>query len=294
MTKLSICIPTYKRLDFLKPMVESIPEKYQVCISDNGNFIPDDFFSRRNVRIKHIKDVIPMFNNWNSAINMVETEWFIIPGDDDIVMPEKLNYVEDVIERCSNCAYIAFSYDIVDEVGNITGGWSPEFTRVFDKIEGFKYIQRSVPFRWPAIVINTSKSRSIGNLDESFSFTASDSLYLQTMAIKYPIAVIDEKLGQYRVWENSFTNKRIFSKEWFDYLELWQQKLSKVIIEEKIEGIDVKKNHDLSICDNLLGAIHLNKGSRLKERLDFIKEVGWPKRIGITNSVRLLAAVVFG
>lgn len=294
MNRLTICIPTYKRLEFLKPMIENIPEKYQVCISDNGNFIPDDFTIRKNVRIQHIQEIIPMFSNWNCAINMVDTEWFIIPGDDDVILPEKLNYVEDIIERYSDCAYIAFAYDLVDELGNITGGWRPCFTKRFDKIDGFRYIQRSVPFRWPAIVINTKKSRSIGHLDESFSFTASDSLYLQTMAIKYPIAVINENLGQYRVWANSFTNKRIFTKEWFDYLELWQQKLGAVVAEEKISKIDVLKNHDLAMFDNLIGAIHLNKEKCYRERIEFVKEIGWPRRIGLVNTVRLMVAIAVG
>lgn len=294
MSRLTICIPTYKRLDYLKPMIEKIPERYQVCISDNGTFISDNFTLRENVRIKHIKEIIPMFSNWNSAINMVDTEWFIIPGDDDVILPEKLNYVEDIIEQYSDCAYIAFSYDLVDETGNITGAWRPGYTRRFDRIDGFRYIQRGVPFRWPAIVINTQKSRSIGNLDESFSFTASDSLYLQTLALKYPIAVINEKLGQYRVWENSFTNKRIFSKEWFDYLELWQMKLSEIIIDDNICNIDVVKNHDLVMFDNLLGAFHLNKEKSIKDRIEFVEEVGWPKRIGLINSARLMMAIVFG
>lgn len=294
MKKLSICIPTYKRLDYLKKMVESIPENYQVCISDNGNFIPDTFFSRGNIRVDHIQYVIPMFSNWNRAISMVETEWFIIPGDDDVIFPEKLEFVENLLEIYSDCAYIAFAYDIVNEMGSVTGGWHPEISRRYNNPDGFKYIQRSVPFRWPAIVINTSKSRSIGNLDEDFSFTASDSLYLQIMAIKYPIAVINETIGQYRIWANSFTNKRIFSKEWFDHLELWQKKLSIIVCEERIHDIDIKSNHDLTILDNLLGAIYQNKDCNMKERYNFVNEIGWPRKIGLVNSLRLFIAILFG
>ncbi len=292
MAKLSICIPTYKRLDFLQKLVGNIPEEYPICISDNGSYIPDNFFKRVNVQIKHLPKVIPMFNNWNSAINMVETEWFIIPGDDDVILPERLPLVEKFIDKYCDCAYIAFSYDLIDENDRVIGGWHPVCSNRYNEVEGFKAIQRSVPFRWPSIVINTSKSRIIGNLDESFSFTASDSLYLQTLAIKYPIAVVNKKIGQYRVWENSFTNKRIFTKEWFDYIEMWQQKLQDTLIKENVDGIDIKKNHDLSIFDNLLGAISLNKDKCVKEKIDFIRQVGWPYRIGIINNLRLLYAIV--
>ena len=211
MAKLSICIPTYKRLDYLHKLVDSIPEDYPIYISDNGGFIPDDFFNRKNVIISHLPEVVPMFSNWNNAINMVETDWFIIPGDDDVLFPEQLSLVEKNIDDYSDCAYIAYSYDLVDENDNVVGGWQPDCSKRYDKVDGFRMIQRSVPFRWPSIVINVEKSRSVGNFDESFSFTASDSLYLQTLAIKYPIALINNKIGQYRVWGNSFTNKRIFT-----------------------------------------------------------------------------------
>lgn len=288
MNKLSICIPTYKRLDFLKPFVESIPETYPVFISDNGNFIPDDFFQRGNVKIKHLEETVSMYKNWNSAIDSVETEWFIFPGDDDIVKVDKLSQIEEYINQYSDCAYLAYAYDIINENDEIIGGWNPNFTRRFNAVEGFSYIQRSVPFRWPSLVINTTRSRSIGNIDESFAFTAGDSLYLQIMAIKYPIAVINENVGQYRVWQNSFTSKCFFSMEWFAQIEMWQKKLESLIIEEKIEGIDPGRIHDQVIYENFMAAVGMNKQSSPKDRIRLISQIGWPHKIKLINQLRLL------
>ena len=292
MEKLSICIPTYKRLDYLKTFVETIPEKYHVCISDNGNFIPDNFFERGNIKIKHIDDVVPMYANWNSAIDMVETEWFIIPGDDDIVKPSYLPLIEKYINQYQDCAYLAFAYDVIDENGSITGGWKPEITQKFNKVEGFRYIQRSVPFRWPSIVINTNCSKSVENFDVEFDFTAADSLYLQTMAIKYPIAVINENVGQYRVWSSGFTNLRIFSTDWFEKIHMWQQKLDTLLIKENVGGIDLKKLHDQAMCDNLNCAISMNKQKNAIERLKLVTSVGWPWRCDFINQLRLLKNVL--
>lgn len=291
MNNLSICIPTYKRLDYLKSLVENIPSEYQVCISDNGNYIPNNFFNRPNVKVKHLQSVVPMFSNWNNAIEMVETEWFIIPGDDDIVLPDKLSLIENLTEEFSDCAYIAFAYDIIDENGKIIGGWYPSKTTKYTEKEGLMSIIRNVPFRWPALVINTHKSRNIGNFDESFSFTAGDSLYLQTLAAKYPIAIVNEIAGQYRVWGNGFTNQRICTKEWFDLIDLWQQKLS-IIIEKEAIIVNCNKVHDLAIFDNLITALSVNKNSTLKDRCNFVKVIGWPKSIGIGNHLRLLKYIL--
>ena len=292
MGKLSICIPTYKRLDYLKAFVEKIPEKYQVCISDNGNFIPDGFFRRRNIKIKHLDEVVPMYANWNSAIDMVETEWFIMPGDDDIVKTDRLEQIERFIDLYSDCAYLAFAYDIVDEFGNITGGWKPMETLKFNKVDGFRYIQRSVPFRWPSIVINAKRSREVGNLDVGFEYTAGDSFYLQIMAIRYPIAVINENVGQYRVWSSGYTNTLIFSKGWFEKIDLWQQKLSTLLKKEKVTGIDLEKLHDQAMCDNLTCALHLNKNKNIKERINLIRQIGWPWRCDAISQLRLLKKIL--
>lgn len=293
MDKISICIPTYKRLDYLKAFVETVPQKYQICISDNGNFIPDGFFQRENIRIKHIDNIIPMFANWNSAIDMVETEWFIIPGDDDVIKTDSLPLIEEYVNQYKDCAYLAFAYDIIDENGKVMGGWSPTNTCKYHKVEGFRFIQRSVPFRWPSIVINTECSKAIGNFDDDFSFTAGDSLYLQTLAVKYPIAIVNNNIGQYRVWHNSFTSNKIFSKEWFDCIEMWQQKLSSLLREECIEGISIEKIHDDAMCDNLISAISLNKQANIKTRLKFVSQVGWPTKSGVKDQLLLLKSILF-
>ena len=288
MKNLTICIPTYKRLDFLKNLVESIPEEYPICISDNGRFVNDSFINRKNVKIHHLDNVIPLFENWNNAIEMVETEWFMIPGDDDVVLIDKLPLVEKYLENYNDCAFLAFAYETINEYGKKTKEWHPSRTGYFDKIEGFRIIERGVPYRCPAIVINTAKSRSIGNYDTDFSYTAGDSLYIQRLALEYPSVVIDEVIGQYRVWDNNYTNQKLFSIEWFDQIQLWQNKLRKFLIEKEINGIDMDKLCDLVIFDNLTSAILSNKSATIYDRLKFVNHIGWPKRIGTVNLLRLI------
>ena len=290
MSDLTVCIPVYKRLDYLKNLVESIPEDYPICISDNGNYIKEDLFCRGNVRIKHIDDVIPMFSNWNASIDMVETEWFIIPGDDDIIYPEKMDAIMHAIQKYSNCAVIAFGYDIINEVNEKRKGWQPIEDRCFDKVEAFYRIQRHIPYRCPAMVINTAKSRGIGNYDEEFAYTAGDSLFLQHLGLLYPIAEIREIVAGYRMWDNNFTSLKNSSTDWFDQLELWIRKMLKILREQKIVLADEKKFHDQIILDNLLSAF--DKQKAIKEKLNLLKYVGWPACSGLKGQLRLVKHLI--
>lgn len=286
MKDLTICVPVYKRFDYLKDLVENIPEDYPICISDNGNYLPDDFFSRGNIKIKHLESVVPMFSNWNETIKMVETNWFTIPGDDDIIYPDKLDIIWDKINNFSDCAVLAFGYDIINEREEKRKGWLPVITRRYDKIDAFYHIQRTIPYRCPALVINTEKSQSIGNYDQNFEFTASDSLYLQHLAMLYPIVEINEIVAGYRVWDNSFTNVKIATKEWFDQLNLWINKTSKLLVDNKIEGCDINRLHDNIIVDNLMVAFKV--ASNLNTKFKLLKSVGWPRKIGLKNHLRLI------
>lgn len=290
MKDLTIGIPIYKRLDYLKMLVESIPDEYPVCISDNGYYVKDIFFSRSNVKICHLENVVPMFSNWNQVINMVKTKWFMLPGDDDVIYPDKLEFIMQQIERFPDCAFLAFGYDIINDKNEKRKGWVANETRRYERIEAFLHIQRTIPYRSPSIVINTEKSRGIGNYCEEFAYTASDSLFLQNLALKYPIVEVNEVVAGYRMWSNNFTSLKNSTPEWFDQLNLWIQKLSELLREEKWVNIDLKKLHDLIIYDNLRSAF--NNIVDVKSKFNLLSSVGWPKRIGVANHLKIIKSII--
>lgn len=83
MKQIGVAIPTYNRLDQLIRLINSIPENVNIGISDNGAYINESLKWNNAKVIKHT-DVIPMFNNWNSAINVLEKcDVLAITSDDD-------------------------------------------------------------------------------------------------------------------------------------------------------------------------------------------------------------------
>lgn len=293
MRQLSICIPTYNRLDMLKGLVNSIPEDYLVCISDNGNNVPDDCFNRQNVIVDHIHSVITAVNNWNNVINLTDKDWFILPGDDDIIMPDKLPIVENYIQKYSDCGLIIFGHGIINNKNEVRFGWSPKEEKYLKPPYSFYSLMRNIPCRWPSIVINAEKSRSVGNLAATSGFlcTAVDSLYLQHMAIKYPIALVPIVIGQYRIWDDNGTSQSIFTCDWFKDINLWQDILKDLLIKEKIYEVDYGKMRNQVIYDNLMAALSFARNRSIKEKINFVRNVGWPKGLGLLENLRLIKSI---
>lgn len=294
MSNLSICIPTYNRLGLLKKLVNGIPEKYHVYISDNGNYVPDNCFSRTNIVIDHKPIVIPPDQNWNNATRLTKEDWFILPGDDDIIIPSKLNIIEDYIEKYSDCGLILFGYDIIDENDDVRAGWCPEEEIFFNPPESFYFLKRSLPCRWPAIVINTKRCRGIGGFADKRGFvcTAEDCLFLQHMAIKFPIALVPHVVGQYRIWGGNGTSTSTFSEQWFKDINLWQDVLKEILENENLYEVDCDKLRDQVIGDNLLSALYIAKDKSIGEKYRFVKNVGWPHRADFIDKLRLIKNIV--
>jgi glycosyltransferase involved in cell wall biosynthesis len=89
---ISICIPAYKRIDYLQKLLDSISiqtyKDYEVIITDDspdesvGNFVKK-FHAIKNIRYyKNIK-VLGTPENWNESIRKANGKWIKLMHDDD-------------------------------------------------------------------------------------------------------------------------------------------------------------------------------------------------------------------
>ena len=228
MEKLSICIPFYKHKAELLKLLSAIPHDIPVKISDDSSTLKrEELPEGLIVDIKPASKGRSIFENWNRASDMVQSEWFIIPGDDDIIYWEKLPLVTEAIKKYSDAGLIIFGHDYIDETDKVIDSWMPDEEIYANSREAFKYFQYGVSARWPAIVFNTAKFREMGKFDIEFQNTAADSYLIQKLALNYPVALISKKIGAYRLWSNQLTSSLIVTKSWFEQLELWMNKLQK-------------------------------------------------------------------
>mgnify|MGYP000323161578 CR=1 FL=1 len=293
--KLTICIPTYRRLKYIETLLNSIPSEIPVIISDNGNYIKNELHQFTNAKIIHTKQTIPMFKNWNHAIQQVKTEWFIIPGDDDVFLTEKLQHVNQYIEKYKEMGMIIFGHNIINEYDQISKGWIPQQEKVFQPPMGFQLFKTGVAARVPSIIFNTHKFKSCGQFDERFLYTAADSFLIQKLALNFPYVFIPYPLSLYRVWESNYTNTKISSIEWFDQIKLWTSSLGPLVTEKnEILKINIKQMQDKILLDNELFALHTMKKNKISamQRFNFIMKIGWPFHINLKKHLQLIKNIL--
>lgn len=292
---LTICIPTYKRLKYMNDLLNSIPSDLPVIISDNGNYIQNEFDNFNNVSVIHTNTIIPVFENWNNAINEVKTEWFIIPGDDDVFFKDKLANIAEYLNKYKDMGMIIFGHKIIDENNQISKGWTPKEESVYQPPIGFSSFITGVPARVPSIIFNTRKFLSCGSFDQRFTVTAADSFLIQKLALKYPYALIPIELSSYRVWTTNFTSTKISTPEWLNEIKLWQSSLRPLIEEENgTLKINIKKMQDKVLFDNELFAIQTMKKNKVSsiQRFNFITKIGWPRYISLKNHLQLIKNII--
>lgn len=108
--KLSICIPTFNRARYLQNCLQSIEDaaaqthaEFEVCVSDNGsdddtsevieayrNRLP--LVARRNVENLGIP------RNFLAVVGMARGEFVWLVGDDDLLLPDSINRLCEIIE----------------------------------------------------------------------------------------------------------------------------------------------------------------------------------------------------
>lgn len=127
---ITIIIPTYKnRHNYLKRILEyynTFDYTPKIIIADSGSSdIYNSYLTKllNNNYIMHLKfpaDIAPI-NKIREALNLVESKYVVICGDDDFIVPNAMERSIDFMENnydysCAHGRYIVFKYLAQDEV----------------------------------------------------------------------------------------------------------------------------------------------------------------------------------
>lgn len=120
--KVTIAIPTYNRRDTIQTniasIVDSLPEWVEILICDNASepaveFEPEVWRIAKARRVEMRVHRNPV--NLGAAANilrlfeLVETEWLLLLGDDDPLIPEALDQIAECVSRHQGCPIFKFS-----------------------------------------------------------------------------------------------------------------------------------------------------------------------------------------
>ena len=108
--QLTIALPVYKRIDFIKSALDSAVNqtvKCSILLIDNNS--PHDDFKKiiesyPDQDIKYIKtdETVPQDENFNNCFRYADTPWVTILHDDDMLHCQYVEYCEKVFQKLGN------------------------------------------------------------------------------------------------------------------------------------------------------------------------------------------------
>ena len=122
MVKVSVCIPTFNRVNLLPFAIESVLKQthqdWELIICDDGSKDgTSELMSRyQDTRIKYIHHAnnIGKSNNMRSGFEAAKGEYFIKFDDDDRLTPEFLAHTVKILDKDSNIDFVGTDHWIID------------------------------------------------------------------------------------------------------------------------------------------------------------------------------------
>lgn len=300
MNKLQIAIPTYNRNKLLVKLLDSIPSKINIVVSDNGNYVTESIKANyKNTNFISTGKTLDVFSNWNNAIKNTNSEWVIIPSDDDTYHKDSLTKIDFFLNKYSKSDILIFGHNIIDGNDKIMKGWQIENEIEYKKPKGYEVFKYGVEARMPSIVFKKKILKEVGFFDENYTLTAADSDLVQKCLLFGDSVFIPEILSNYRVWEGSLTNNKIASKHWLDEIDYWQKKITELgtlqYNKYNIKPLNHKKIKDIVYAKNLIiGLSKIRKKDGFFEALKFIKTNRYPFRADFKTQLVLIKKLLIG
>jgi hypothetical protein len=197
-------IPTYRRPRLLRRAVMSVLAQsyphFQVCIYDNASGDDTENVVRELVavdaRVKyfcHLQNIGAM-PNFTFGMSRVETPFFSLLSDDDVLLPGFFEKALEGFDRCPEAIFSALATLHTDEAGRVTlvplADWKDG---VYRPPEGLLTMLEKGHPEWTAILFRRDVLEKLGTLDSETGAPA-DLDYELRIAARWPI-VISTKPG---------------------------------------------------------------------------------------------------
>ena len=125
---LDIALPFYGDVGYLKQAVASVQAQtdinWRLIVVDDGYpdaSLPSWFASLQDSRIVYQRNEINLGANGNyrHCIELIQSEYCVIMGADDVLLPNFVEHVNDVIRREGTFDVMQPKIEVIDEFGNI-------------------------------------------------------------------------------------------------------------------------------------------------------------------------------
>ena len=228
MTSHDICviIPTYQRANLLRYAIDSVKEQnykggnfesVHLIVLDNCDDIDKDTDLLMKEYTSNFKNItyyrneknIGLLGNWNRAIELCDTEYFVMLHDDDGL---KKSYVQNVFkvlnENRGKLDILCVHRQLIDENNKLErrtelSNKDKELINKTYQVTIEDCINSFMPYL-AGSVMKKSSCESVGGFDEQFILN--DRFFVAKMALYHTIKVLPEVLYEYRIGVNQGTN----------------------------------------------------------------------------------------
>jgi glycosyltransferase involved in cell wall biosynthesis len=194
----TIAIPTYNRLDYLKQAVLSAQQQtylnLEILVSDNASVDGtkawmQNLTDHRIRYLRHDKN-LGMVGNWNTCLHLAQGAYFLLLSDDDLLEP---NAITTLIETYQQNPQAAFVYGAVSPLVE-----DPTVETAQQIIENF--FLRGRPTFACSILYRRGESMQPQNYDNKFKLLFDAAFWMQYLKdSNSTVAFTQLNIGQYRV-----------------------------------------------------------------------------------------------
>jgi glycosyltransferase involved in cell wall biosynthesis len=249
----SVIIPVYKRLEYLKQAIESAlaqthPRVEVIIVDDGSPADPAPVIASFGQRVRLVrKSNGGLASARNFGIAHANGEYLSFLDDDDFLEPDALTSLVKALAERPGSVWAAGKYRYVDEQGRDTG-----------RVRRCRYESGDVYERMvfnnlmgaPSVVlVRTDVMRSLGGFDESFILSEDWDMWL-ALARDFPLVAVEKIVTNYRLH-----SQQVSRTQWSRHLEYHMRVLRKHQQRAR-EGCR-------QIFDKGVGLLHLRYGDRL-------------------------------
>lgn len=295
--KISICIPTYSRLEYLKESVLSaFSQTYfniEVCVALDPKLEgPDkEIIEWCNLQqtiysniVFHVNPTnLGLSGNWNQLARMATGDFVIIIGDDDRMMPNAIQQFVDNIE--SGTDIIFSNHYVIDTNGNrVNDDFNLKYGRTSLKEGILENIEEVV---WSnSVPMSSSLIKRELLLKSPFKEdlnTPEIEFFLKMVNQQKKFQFISESLVEYRIHPNSATSNGLKVHKLFDYL---------LKMPVSIEASDYKVNFLKKIAYPSINIWLFEEDRKKAKSIFFSKYYGFSKIFTLKGIVQIFLIIL--
>jgi glycosyltransferase involved in cell wall biosynthesis len=317
--KVSVCIPTYNRPDYLRQSIESVLSQsfsdYELIISNNASedstaAVIGSFKDFRIVHIKKEKN-IGLVENFNSCLAAAKGEFITVFHDDDHMLPDNLSLKVRALEKNERAGLVHSNFNIMDENGS-TIKKSAHFIDSQDFVEqGSSFLRKSLlgfnPVNPPSAFIRKECFDKLGGFSSKVHFTT-DWEYWMRIAIHYDVIYLAKPLIAYRMYHHSgWTSSKYLTmvgddifcnfnglKDEYAAKKIILQKSKHILKDWKDINLSVRKNMINSV-NRLVVKTYLTNGEKRKALEDIWEILRiYPELMFQISTVKLIVKIIIG